>query len=196
MSRTAHLVGDSVEYVSASQLRCWLESDYPDEEVVIIDCRDEDRAGGHIPGSRHCPSASFRANVGYLIKDVLRDGDEVERAPEEAAEAEAQADAFPGDEDGGKATPEPPPLRIVFHCMYSQSRGPSCARIFHRELSELLAGELEATPELGAAAPRRVNVSVLSNGFLGWQDAMPDLVEGRDTGGREVGPRAFYTFSG
>lgn len=47
-----------------------------DRPFAIVDVRDSDHAGGHIPGSIHVPSTTFARNVGWLVQQ-LQGKDEV-----------------------------------------------------------------------------------------------------------------------
>ena len=70
------------------------------KNLVIVDVRDGDYAGGHIKGCINVPSSVF--NDGWRAADGL-------------------LNKF-------KSVPEP--QTFVFHCMKSQVRGPSCAQRF------------------------------------------------------------------
>eukprot|EP00392_Amoebophrya_sp_AT5.2_P012310 g12408.t1 len=67
---------------------------------------------------------------------------------------------------------------LVFHCMYSQSRGPACARLF--------------ADAIGEDDPCKVRI--LRGGFIGWETECPDMVEEKTTCDVEAGPRKFYVF--
>ena len=63
------------------------------------------------------------------------------------------------------------PTRVVFHCMFSQQRGPFCASRFAARLPA-------AAPAEGASLPE---VFVLQGGWKGWRNAFGDnatLTEG------------------
>eukprot|EP00928_Gymnodinium_smaydae_P028555 TRINITY_DN21742_c0_g1_i2.p1 TRINITY_DN21742_c0_g1~~TRINITY_DN21742_c0_g1_i2.p1 ORF type:complete len:176 (-),score=17.68 TRINITY_DN21742_c0_g1_i2:69-533(-) len=135
-------------YISAAALARELGR----EEWQIIDVRDEDFQGGHIPGARHCPSQAFARNVDYLAQEFASSG-----------------------------------KTLVFHCMFSQSRGPGCARLFLRHLDEHYA-------------ERSCKVMILEGGFAGWEERFvghPD--EQRYIKDRpelpNLGPKNFYTMS-
>jgi Cdc25 family phosphatase len=74
-------------------------------KVAVIDVRDEDFVGGHIKGAINSPS------------EDLEDDDELEALIERVCV-------------GGESKSE-----VVFHCMKSQERGPTCARRFKNRLS-------------------------------------------------------------
>lgn len=82
-------------------------------EFTIIDVRDEDFEGGHIYGAVNLPSETFYDRK--ILDKMVR--------------------------DWGIPSPEKPRTILVFHCMKSQQRGPTCARIFSEHLSTLEASE-------------------------------------------------------
>lgn len=51
---------------------------------------------------------------------------------------------------------------LIFHCMHSQQRGPTCAKAFMRRLA--LLTDVEKKPK----------VSILSGGFSRWEDTYGD----------------------
>lgn len=63
--------------------------------------------------------------------------------------------------------------------MYSQSRGPACARLF--------ATQGTGQPDTLALC----SVRILRGGFIGWRDAYPNLVEDDDG---VAGPKFFHVF--
>jgi len=105
-----------ISYITAPQLRDLLVSAEP---PVVVDVRDEDRAGGHVRGSVSIPSAQWSDS--------------------------ASVDRF--------VTRLTSSTTVVFHCMFSQQRGPSCAQLF--------AARLPAT------SPTRV--LVLHGGWRAWR---------------------------
>lgn len=109
----------SITYITAPDLLNKLRSSSP---PIVVDVRDEDRAGGHIKRSLHIPASDFkRAASSYF--NVWRDKPE-----------------------------------IVFHCMMSQMRGPSCARTLATIIDEAAKTEGEDTTHL----PK---ISILEGGF-------------------------------
>lgn len=106
------------------------------------------------------------------------------------------------------------PVMLVFHCMFSQSRGPNCARLFCRFLNEKEArcrmdaeerkkgsdkadtitdsGECRAEITENMWCPA-CEVAILDGGFANWERDQSDLVvyEGH---GRTEGPKNFYVF--
>jgi Cdc25 family phosphatase len=72
--------------------------------VAIVDVRDEDFAGGHIPGAHNVPSAAWESDTENTAAAVL------------AAHGQRRA--------------------VVFHCMQSRVRGPSCAARFSEYLEQ------------------------------------------------------------
>ena len=95
-----------------------------DNNVVIVDVRDEDYIGGHIKGSIRLSFGEFEQKVDELVKTLIK---------------EQKKDT------------------IVFTCMYSEQRGPSCACTFTEALEKQDA--------------KHVKVYVLSGGFHGWLKA-------------------------
>lgn len=86
--------------------------------AVIVDVREDDRAGGHIKGSHHVPAPQLLANPSrylYLANDT---------------------DV------------------VIFHCMFSQYRGPACAKAFIQSLM--------VNADLDSPTPQ---VYILSGGF-------------------------------
>jgi Cdc25 family phosphatase len=72
--------------------------------VAIVDVRDEDFAGGHIPGAHNVPSEAWERDAEGTAAAVL------------AAHGQRRA--------------------VVFHCMQSRVRGPSCAARFSEYLEQ------------------------------------------------------------
>jgi rhodanese-related sulfurtransferase len=89
----------SVESVIPDELHAWLAAPPPQSpRVVVIDARDDDRDGGHIPGSRHFPEAAATdAKVIDLAAELI---------------------------DAHNAAP----AIVVVHCMESMIRGPRTAQ--------------------------------------------------------------------
>lgn len=91
-----------VQHMQAADLVQYIRSlSTNSKAVAVVDVRDDDHAHGHIAGSTHAPSETF--------KDCL--SDYVHRFKEMK--------------------------RVVFHCMYSQARGPKCARRFAEKCDEV-----------------------------------------------------------
>ncbi len=101
-----------------------------DNSYVVIDVRDDDHYGGNIPGSMHFPSQTFDINVDRLVS--------------------AYGDTR---KEGSRVR------NLVFHCMYSQQRGPSCANKFIRRMFQDSSVPEETRPK----------VWVLSGGYAGWE---------------------------
>jgi len=111
----------AVQYISPDELaELILEGPEDEPRAHVIDVRDEDFAGGHIPNAKHVPSASFATQVGYLAQELA----------------------------GSSSL-------LVFHCMFSQQRGPSCANCFVRHVAD-------HDPNW------QCDVRVLSGGFHAW----------------------------
>ncbi|CAD7958626.1 unnamed protein product [Amoebophrya sp. A25] len=93
---------------------------------------------------------------------------------------------------------------LVFHCMFSQSRGPTCAKLFANAVTtqedqrQTSGAEVtqEDAPSSGTSSSVEQQayagkVRILRGGFIGWETENPDMVESA-TG--EEGPRNFYVF--
>lgn len=92
-------MAQSVTKINALELAQLLREGASD--VIVVDVRDTDRAGGHIKGSINIHAHIFQ-------------------------------------EDPKKwATEWPAGSRVVFHCMFSQIRGPSCAALLAQANEEL-----------------------------------------------------------
>eukprot|EP00397_Hematodinium_sp_SG-2012_P054522 GEMP01065821.1.p1 GENE.GEMP01065821.1~~GEMP01065821.1.p1 ORF type:complete len:140 (-),score=18.40 GEMP01065821.1:727-1146(-) len=70
-------------------------------------------------------------------------------------------------------------VTVVFHCMFSQSRGPSCAGIFQTELTK--------------RENVKCQVRILQGGFLTWERRYPDDAHIEKRTGTE-GPKNFFVF--
>jgi Cdc25 family phosphatase len=96
-----------VTYIEASELASIIrdQRDSVDRTFAVVDVRDDDYYGGHIPGAVNVPSLTWDDDdtVEKLIKDYVEPGKEKEF--------------------------------VVFHCMQSMQRGPSCAMRFANRLS-------------------------------------------------------------
>lgn len=116
----------------------------PQGNVLVIDVRDADRSSGWIPQSVNIPSMTF--------------------SPE--ALKEAVVAHF-----GGIALHAPP--TIIFHCQFSQCRGPTAASTAQQAIEHGLFNDCGILPP---------NVAVLSGGFIGWashfRSTRPDLIDG------------------
>merc|ERR1711916_351159 len=66
--------------------------------LLVIDVRDDYHHGGHFIASRNIPSASFDAQLPFLVQELQGN---------------------------------PDVTMVIFHCFYSQVRGPAAARRFH-----------------------------------------------------------------
>jgi rhodanese-related sulfurtransferase len=118
-----------VEYIEPNELRALLrdENGTLSDKVTIVDVRDLDyNEGGHIPGALNWPSETWE--IESCVDEYLA--------------------AYLSSSNTSQI--------IVFHCMKSQYRGPSCAKI---AAERLLAAEGTTTPK----------VRVLRGGFLAWQ---------------------------
>lgn len=59
----------SIVYVSADTLASWMD-ERPKEKITILDVRDDDFVGGHIPGAIHFASKSFYENLPKVVEAV------------------------------------------------------------------------------------------------------------------------------
>lgn len=118
-----------VEYIEPNELRAFLRDENGElsDKVTVVDVRDLDyNEGGHIPGALNWPSETWE--IESCIDEYL--------APYLCSSNTTQI--------------------IVFHCMKSQCRGPSCAKI---AAERLVAAE-------GTTKPK---VCVLRGGFSVWK---------------------------
>ena len=92
-------------YMEQEELAALLRDPHTFARTLVVDTRDDDRAGGHIAGSLHCADGRF-----------------------DAAAVHAAA------EGGGAEKVPPAATRVVFHCMESVRRGPRCAQRLKRHL--------------------------------------------------------------
>ena len=96
-----------VTYIEVSELASLVRDQRGsvDRTFAVVDVRDDDYYGGHIPGAVNVPSLRWDDDdtVEKLIKDYVIPGKEK---------------AF-----------------VIFHCMQSMQRGPSCAMRFANRLS-------------------------------------------------------------
>ncbi len=117
-----------------------LEDPAQKAKMLIIDVRDEDRAAeGWIPESYNWPTTELRAGSTK----------ENEKNMEEFLTKQVQA---------GKTV-------LVYHCMWSQMRGPwACKRAIEA---------VNRNPALKASNIRNI---ILTGGFMEWRRQCPDLV--------------------
>jgi Cdc25 family phosphatase len=99
--------------VEPAELARWLTAP-PDARLWVVDVRDDDREGGHIPQSLHLPSTQFlTAGADALMSEIQSTLSQSMRH------------------------------RVVFHCMLSQVRGPKCARIFYDMVQQKQADNVQ-----------------------------------------------------
>ncbi len=103
-------------------------------DLIVVDVRDLDRAGGHIRGSINIYADEFVTNARRYAREWTTN----------------------------------PPKRVVFHCMYSQQRGPMCAHALADAVKDLKITQHPPTPY------------ILTGGFrtLARQSQFRDLLEG------------------
>jgi len=65
------MAATAVKYISADVLSAIIKSNkLPRKDYLVIDVRDSDFIGGHIPNCLHSPSATFSDKVDDLVKDT------------------------------------------------------------------------------------------------------------------------------
>ena len=107
--------------------------------VAVIDVRDADRAEGWIPGSMHMPTSQLRAGSAQANAAFM-----------DAFVDRMLAESF---------------AVLVFHCMFSQVRGPYAA-----------GRALEAIGR-NARAAGRLRVCILHDGFVEYRRQFPQMIE-------------------
>ena len=139
-------------------------------KIRIVDVRAESERcggdGGHIPGSEHVPSDDFapgKKRFDELVASVADDVREREAAEEKVAKAK----------DGKVPQKRPPAQVIVFHCAFSQQRGPAAARLFAREVAKKACSD---GSDLGVQQARRLQVKILEGGYVNWERSMSDMI--------------------
>lgn len=96
-------------YVEQDALASWLHCDREAAATAVLDCRDDDYAGGHIAGSLHTPDANFdavaviaRLREARVTRAVLHCMESARRGPRcayrlhQALQHEADEEAAPG----------------------------------------------------------------------------------------------------
>uniref|UniRef100_A0A7S4ILB6 Rhodanese domain-containing protein n=1 Tax=Odontella aurita TaxID=265563 RepID=A0A7S4ILB6_9STRA len=110
------------------------------EAVVVVDCRDEDGAGGRIRGAVRLPDSAFASDFESRLLPALV------ALPRDC-----------GDDDS--------PM-VVFHCMESVRRGPRCAKRLDAYISNLRSDDDD--PECAQQPPRSLSIRVLEGGADHW----------------------------
>lgn len=132
----------SIQQLSAAQVHDLLQA-IAEKRVLVVDVREDDHKGGHIPGSINMPAGTFHENVDKLLKQAT------------------SADT------------------VIFHCMFSQQRGPRTARMFAEALQAQAkqhqsssSSDSTATADNDAKSSdstlKQPTVAVLTGGFKGW----------------------------
>lgn len=127
------------------------------EVFIIIDVRDDDCIGGHIPG-RFVSKGRRQMNVHPFPSHFLHLNDALRYANTRGTLFSVNHPAFVFTQEIDKMvekykrTP-----KIIFHCRHSQIRGPQCATAFSTRLKELYPEEFHLT-----------RVFLLQDGFEGW----------------------------
>jgi len=126
-------------YASAQEVAAKIKAGTPDRDWAVVDVRDDDFIGGHLPRCHHIPFSVFSDKLPTLLQE-LKDVKEV-----------------------------------VFHCAFSQNRGPSAARRYAKAreeglkngtlISSLLPPQADGCA-VGAEAKAQA-VRVLQRGFEG-----------------------------
>lgn len=109
---------NAVTYITPEALVTLLRN--PTSNIIVVDVRNDDRAGGHIRNSVHIPAQQFKNSTSHYYH-AWRDKD-----------------------------------AIIFHCMVSQMRGPSCAMAMARTADQ------EQGQDGGEKGPK---IQVLQGGF-------------------------------
>lgn len=130
--------------------------------TVVVDVRDEDGVGGHIPGALRLADGCFGAPS---VLAILRRARELATSPGATADAPAEAapdtaaDASPDAAEGSSA------VLVVFHCMESARRAPRCARRLVLAIQALREREHVGEDPAPLSA---IDVRVLEGGFDQW----------------------------
>eukprot|EP00746_Dinoflagellata_sp_MGD_P022683 gnl/MRDRNA2_/MRDRNA2_15308_c0_seq1.p1 gnl/MRDRNA2_/MRDRNA2_15308_c0~~gnl/MRDRNA2_/MRDRNA2_15308_c0_seq1.p1 ORF type:complete len:166 (+),score=29.58 gnl/MRDRNA2_/MRDRNA2_15308_c0_seq1:200-697(+) len=140
-----------VPKLSCGRLKQWIcekSQAAPPCAFMVVDVRGRDHIGGHIPGSLHMPSTSIVCKQAWC--------QELARVVVEFHQM-ARVDA----------------CIVVFHCMYSEIRGPERAELFQ---TFLRSQDLEEFQE--------IQVMLLDGGFHSWLNmyymSNPEMIEDLD----------------
>lgn len=124
---------DELEYISPAEVKAGLEAN----ALLLVDVRDDDRASsGWVPGSVWLPTTQLRSGNATKNAEFL--------------------------DNWLRGTLAAGPRHIVFHCQYSQMRGPWAAA--------------RAMESLKRLTMRDVRVSVMTSGFIGWRQCFPAMI--------------------
>ena len=156
---------------ASSTLASAAPSSSPPASVLIVDVRDDDFVGGHIPGAINVPSSSLHRQMGR-IQQLAHGKDLVvfhcQQPPLELSPSAPMPEAL-----SAHST-----LSLCAAVgMLSQKRGPAAAAQF----AEFLQQSVAAAEGAGATGPR---VLVLEKGFQGWVSHLHSRVrEGHEVSG-------------
>lgn len=69
---TSRATAMPIKYITADELAAVIKdpAKKPGEDYLVVDVRDDDYAGGNIPGGRNIPSRDFHLHVNDLIKQA------------------------------------------------------------------------------------------------------------------------------
>jgi hypothetical protein len=105
-------------------------------KLLVVDVRTEDFGGGFIPNAVHIPYYDFDNRVGALVtQTVIID----HCTTAEKEEEQDKKDSVTGSHADHHHHHHKSRIHIVFHCMYSRERGPSCATSFLARLEQYVS---------------------------------------------------------
>ncbi|KAA1072108.1 hypothetical protein PGT21_027955 [Puccinia graminis f. sp. tritici] len=146
------------------------------KDWAVVDVRDSDFIGGHIPGCHHIPSENFHERCKALI-DELKD-----------VKCVIFHCALSRESDSGSSkvtTGSKSALRDAHDETIAEQRGPTAAKLYaHRREDNLVSGSLKSLLPFGTEAQARgeaQEVMIVQGGFKEWAEEFKDdpaLVEG------------------
>lgn len=101
------------------------------ESLIIVDVRDPktDRLGGHIPMSTNLPYQTFVTQIPYLLKASFMPKEKNNKNENNSKDNDNE-----NKNDNNSNNTYTDKSNVVFHCMYSQMRGPSCCETYCKTL--------------------------------------------------------------
>ena len=129
----------SPSYITCAQLQEMLQSPETKPKTLIVDVRDEDRSEGWIDESFNWPTSELRSGG-------------------TKQNAEMMNDFLTKQLSAGRTN-------IVFHCQWSQMRGPWAAK----RAVEVCAKN--------SSLAGKMRILILQGGFMEWRRCFPDLVK-------------------
>lgn len=187
-------------YLSPSSLLPYLLSPSPliQSSLLVVDCREDDFLA-NIPNAINIPAHSFSENMEKIWKEEIKRNivaweDDVSNSSSSSENnndnsSSASSSLSSSSSSSSSSPPLPTSRMIVFHCMQSQMRGPSCAMKFIRAIKEgVFNKQLEERKKMAekihndnnnnadASKSKRlinflstpVEVRILEGGFMGW----------------------------